>query len=146
MRAEGKLSAFLDKSQPELGTWRQHYERCIKQGGEDARQARKKLRVPPCPEAAEHLVRWTYELFGRDGFNFGGANLLSNREAEAFFRLRGITPDPLEVEGLFILNAAYCNPEGDEEERREEKREEGPTLPPAQRGREIIMVDGRTGA
>ncbi len=144
VRAEARLSAPLDRAKPELGTLRQHYERMEWRGGAIGRTARKKLRVPPCPEAAEHLVSWTYQLYGRDGFNMGGPNLLSNREADRFFALRRIVPDPLEIDGLFMLNAAYCHP--DDEDERADEREGVPretTLPPMQRGREMVTVDGK---
>ena len=146
VRAEALLSAPLDRAKPEFGTLRRHLERQERQGGAIGKAARKKLRVPPCPEAAEHLVRWTYELYGRDGFHMGGPNLLSNRELREFFALRRIEPDPLEVEGLFALNAAYCYPDADEEEARPEEGDvpREATMPPAQRGREIVLADGRS--
>ena len=139
MRAEAKLSAPVDRSKPEMGTWRQHCELAAKGEGADAEKAGRELALKPCPEEVEHLVRWTYELYGRDGFNMGGPNLLSNREVDRFFALRGIIPDPLEIDALFLLNAAYCNPEGGEEEDEEPAPREA-VQPPTQRGRQVITT------
>lgn len=116
-----------------MGTFRQHCE-IAANGGDPA--AIKALQVPTCPEEVEHLVRWTFELFGRDGFNMGGPNLLSNREVDRFFSLRGIIPDPLEIDALFMLNAAYCNPDGGDDDEEEVQREN--VSVPLQRGRQVI--------
>lgn len=75
------------------------------------RQAAAELDGPECPEEAEYLVRWAYELHGRSGVGTGGAAPLSYSEVEAWSRLTGAGPDVLEVEGLMVLDRAMLSPD-----------------------------------
>lgn len=56
-------------------------------------------------------MEWTYALYGRDGADMSGVHPVSNREIEAFARLRCLSLDPVDVEALVALNAALCYPD-----------------------------------
>lgn len=79
---------------------------------------------PECPEEAEYLVRWAYELHGRSGVGTGGAAPLSFSEVEAWSRLTGSDPDVLEVEALMLLDRALLSPDAGWDDA--EANDEGP--------------------
>jgi hypothetical protein len=108
-------------------TVRAHLEAAAKLGDVSALA---KLEEPECPESMEYLRDWAYGLHGRSGVGTAGLAPPSYREIDAWARLTGNDPDPLEVEALIVLGDALLS-EGDTGEKDKETDQPAPTeMPP----------------
>jgi hypothetical protein len=101
-------------------------------------KALEQLEPPPCPEGAEYLVGWAYQLWGRSGAGMAGLAPLSHTEIAAWARLTGNDPDPLEVEALIVLDRVLLEPDSAAEQTKEEEpqpivRVEAPAWPAKKR-------------
>jgi hypothetical protein len=90
--------------QPDGETLRTHLEAAAARGNARAIAA---IEGPECPEAARHVWGWFQHLSSRRGSNGFGLNALTYLEVDAWARLRGIRPEPWELEALFLLDALY---------------------------------------
>ena len=73
---------------------------------------------PKCPPEMQYLVDWAEDLYARSGIGMGAIAPVSHREIDAWRRLMDIGYlDPLEVEALRILDAAFFDPgEGNDDQ------------------------------
>lgn len=86
-------------------------EQAAKKGSENAQR---ELQQPEPPECMEYLADWAFALYGRSGASMEGLAPLSFQTVEAWGRLMGIEPDPLEVQALMVLDAVIRKPETEE--------------------------------
>lgn len=89
--------------------YRATLEASARSGNPDALAA---LVEPECPDVCWHLVEWARDLCGRSGEGMSGAAPLSYATLRDWRAEMGIRPlSPLEVRGLFALDAAMRHPE-----------------------------------
>ena len=104
MRHESLLDRRADGGASE----RDHLLQAARKGNEDAQAA---LRGPEPPEDMFYLVGWAEALYGRSGVSMEGLAPLSYSTIEAWARLMGVYPDPLEVQALITLDHVMRHPD-----------------------------------
>lgn len=100
-------------------TLREHWERAAARGSTTARA---RLRLPEFPEELGYLWEWGMALHGRSGVSMAGINPLTFEAIEAWARLHGCAPSPLEVEGLLMLDSALRPSPAEDKQEAEEPR------------------------
>ena len=89
---------------------REHLEQRATKGDEGAKQAQAELSGPEPPEELIYLWTWWIELNRSRGGGMNGPEGLTYQGIDAWARLTGADPEPVEVEALFELDAAVREP------------------------------------
>jgi hypothetical protein len=76
------------------------------------------LTPPPRPEALDYLLDWADQLAQQRRVGVNGLERLTYQDIEAWARLTGNSPSPLEVEALCVIDAAMLYPGKPEDEPR----------------------------
>lgn len=105
-----RVVARLSKRQEDGAPLRAHLEVLAERGDP---QAVASLEVPDCPEEMGYLLAHAFAVHGRSGSGFGGFNLLSNLEFNAYAVRVDWEYEPWEADAVFALDAALVNPEAD---------------------------------
>ena len=110
-RHQARLAKTDDKGVPA----RTHLERRAERGDRIGLEAREQLRGPEMPQALEYLWEWFLELNASRSVGMHGLAAITYQDIDAWARLTGREPDPLEVQALMQLDTAWRFP-GDEEQ------------------------------
>lgn len=102
-------------------TLREIYAEKVRRGD---RGAQAMLDGPEYPIELAYLDRWSLELYGRSGFTPSGIAPLSYETLTHWSAWTGNVPSPMEVEGLFALDALRCAPP-----KRESVEQQAPDAP-----------------
>jgi hypothetical protein len=97
-----RLEAECSKPGPDGVPQRDTWEAAAARGNV---QAQRKLDSAELPDCLAYLWGWFLELYGRSGAGMAGLLPLSYTEVDAWARLTGNDPNPLEVEALMLLDA-----------------------------------------
>lgn len=86
------------------GSQRKHLEKLARKGDKTAREALRPKGL--YPRWIGYLKGWISDLHGRSGVGMSGYAPLTYTQIEAWARLKGIRPEPHEVEALMSLDTA----------------------------------------
>ena len=114
----GKREFELDAPQEDGSRLRDHAQSILKTGGE-LPEDYKSLK---CPEAVIHCWHWFIELNRTRASNGFGQNPISYTEIVSWSQLTGVVPEPLEVQTIMALDAAYMSVQADEIRKRSRKK------------------------
>lgn len=110
-RVESYLSSVVrDNKGNSLGTNRENLEVAAKAGNP---RAKKLLALPPLPDTVSYLWDWAMELHGKSGVSQVGFNPLTYETITHWAHWKGESPEPYEIEALFMLDAILLNPPKD---------------------------------
>lgn len=126
-----RFETLLNRKTEGGASERDHLLEAARRGSESAQEA---LEGPEPPETMLYLMEWAYALCGRSGASMEGLAPVSYGTIEAWSRLMGVTPDPLEVRALITLDSVIRHPERGEQEKEAEAPKKPETPWPESKG------------
>jgi hypothetical protein len=108
---------MLDAQQSDGTTLRAHAQAIAKGAG----QVPEEYQSLPFPEALSHCWHWFIALSRSRSSNGFGANPISYNEIVSWSDLTGVRPDPIEVQAIISLDAAYMSAQAEEMKKRSAK-------------------------
>ena len=114
----GKREFELDTPQDDGSRLRDHAERILKSTG----QIPVEYQSLEPPEALFHCWYWFLELNRTRTSNGFGQNPISYAEVVSWSQLTGVDPEPLEVQAVMSLDAAYMAVQAVEIRKRSQKK------------------------
>lgn len=114
----GKREFELDAPQEDGSRLRDHAQSILKATG----QMPEEYQSLKPPEAVIHCWHWFIELNRTRASNGFGQNPISYTEIVSWSQLTGVDPEPLEVQAIMALDAAYMSVQADEIKKRSRKK------------------------